>query len=430
MHWFKHSSNERSSATSAFMMSKYGNYKGFAMWMRILEGFCGNDGLVDNVRMFSYSIGEALDEVQETLDDLVELGTLYIEDEAYILPMIRDEFDKMDDEAARHREAQRRYRERLRAGKLKDKSPASKTVAPEEPAVETSVVETTDDPIEDEIPLPDSVEEEVAVEIDPDDTQTKIETLEVATEIYDYYRDNIRGGKRRDTIDRIQRLLLGTHFADERRVYTADELYGIIDNYLKLYDGSRDSMYTPERMFGRDAFFKMYLPGAIGAEEGLAALEVEHKAKEQAVELYNYYTSYIRKNGTTTYAKTQAIARIQDIILGRAPKLDRAYSADEIRKATDNYRFEKSNTEEKYRATANNFFGGEKFYIKDFLNKEQPSVGVGAKKNEIKPSPRALERIEELRRTMVTKTEYTEPVDLSAALREVEGEEEAKANQQ
>lgn len=426
MKWFKCSINEINSEAMAVLESRFDRAEAFGYWMMTMSYFAMKGGVIDDIELYSFYMRVDKDISEEVFNLCIRAGAIIEEDDGtYVIPDVRDDYLEYMDGVERRRETQRIYREKTKAV-----SSTPKKEAPKRPVAKVYVVETTDDPIEDEIPLPDSVEEEVAVEVDPDDTQTKIETLEIATEIYDYYRDNVRGGKRKDTIDRIQRLLLGTHFADEKRVYTADELYGIIDNYLKLYDGSRDSMYTPERMFGRDAFFKMYLPGAIGAEEGLAALEVEHKAKEQAVELYNYYTSYIRKNGTTTYSKTQAIARIQDIILGRAPKLERSYSADEIRRATDNYRFEKSNIEEKYRATANNFFGGEKFYIKDFLIKAEDSKPKVSLSGGVSPKAVVSEETRRIRELVSKQTDVTEPIDLSALLREEEEKGKAQANQQ
>jgi hypothetical protein len=51
--------------------------------------------------------------------------------------------------------------------------------------------------------------------------------------------------------------------------------------------------------------------------------------------------------------------------------MPRAYSSYEIRRAIEDYMYDKKGVEMKYKATPSNFFGGEKFYIKHYLNPQQ-----------------------------------------------------------
>lgn len=205
------------------------------------------------------------------------------------------------------------------------------------------------------------------------DTEKKVIAMDVATEIYEYYMSKLRAGKRQDSIDKIHRLLLGTHYSDKKRVYTPKEIYTIIDNYAKVATGGRDAMYPPDKMFGRDAHFKLFVEGSVGMDTKQQEIETQMKAMDDAAEIFHYYTTHVRRSGSSGYSKQEAIHRIQNILLGRS-ELSRHYSKEEIHKAIEKYKYDKRSSEEKYRAAPQNFFGGNKFYIRDYLENEAVEI--------------------------------------------------------
>jgi hypothetical protein len=143
---------------------------------------------------------------------------------------------------------------------------------------------------------------------------------------------------------------------------------GMIDNYAAYVDGGKDSMYPPEKLFGRDGKYRAFAPGNKTMKIHQEEIAKQIEARKEAVDIYRHYAENVRKNGKGSYGKTEAISRIEDILLGKTGILPRPYTRYEICRAVEDYAYDKRSTEEKYRAVAQNFFGGEKFYGREYLD--------------------------------------------------------------